>query len=235
MTDPSFRLRPGVRREFVRFRTPVERTSEAFLRAGVAGAYLPPIRLEVPHLTQERLSDSVPYCVSMVQAAHGWDMAPGQLRTILRTDDVYGTPGRRLNALKAWGVRAQSPRDLQLFRDGSLELSRRLAPGGSRLVFRWEERWLRFVAAALREGQPVILFVDLGRMQSGWRGLTQPHAVVLSGGDGRRAWIQDPGRQEAPVRVGLGTLMDALLPGEPLAAVLRPDAVALSLQRGNRE
>ncbi|HEU4754650.1 MAG TPA: hypothetical protein VFU47_16190, partial [Armatimonadota bacterium] len=92
----------------------------------------------------------------------------------------------------------------------------------ARLVFRWEEQWLRWVRRALGEGTPPILFVDLARLYRQWRGVSQPHAVVLVGGEGRQAWINDPARGRGPVRAGLGTLMDALLPGEPLAAVLKP-------------
>lgn len=235
MSDPTFRLRPGLRREFVRYHYGAERTPDAFVRAGVAGAYLPRVLVDVPHFTQERLSDSVPCCVAMMLGSYGWEAEPERLRTVLRTDDLYGTSGRRLKELEPWGIQPKAPRELQMFRDGSLEVSRRIARSGTRVVYRWEEQWLRFVSTALRAGDPVLLFVELGRLRSGWRGLTQRHAVVLAGGDGRRAWIHDPAREFGPVRVGLSTLMDSLLPGEPLGVVLKPNSVALSLQQGEGE
>jgi hypothetical protein len=114
------------------------------------------------------------------------------------------------------------PRELQFFRDGTLALNRRVGAGSSRLVFRWEEQWLRLLRQALRAGVPPILFVDLGRLYPRWRDLSQPHAVVLCGGDGRHAWINDPLRESGPTRVGLSALMDSLLPSEPLAALLMP-------------
>lgn len=235
MSDRNFRLRPGLRQEEIRYRFRVARTTNAYLRAGVAGAYLPRVRLDVPHLTQEHVSESVPTCAAMVLRYQGLEMAPDLLASLLRTDDLYGTPSRRLGTLRAWGVRSESPRELQAFRDGTLELNERLDTGPYRLVYRWEERWLRYVNAALQADEPPILFVDLGRLGATWRGLSQPHAVVLSGGDGRQAWIYDPARTYGPVRVGLGTLMDALLPGEPLAMLLRPDRLVRSLGRGPSE
>ena len=62
--------------------------------------------------------------------------------------------------------------------------------------------------------------MDLGRLYPQWRGIRQPHALVLSGGEGRQVWVQDPARPAGPVRLGLNRIMDALLPGEPLAALL---------------
>lgn len=230
MSDPTFRLRPGLRQELIRLRYSDPRSHEAYLRAGVPAAYLPRLRLEVPHQAQQSVSDSVPTCVSMLLASYGLDMPAAQLAGILKTDDLYGTPGRRLKALEAWGIRVNAPRALQSFRDGTLELNQRMATDGARLVFRWEEQWLRYVRTALVQGNPVLLYVDLGRLYTGWRGLVQPHAVVLSGGDGRQAWIQDPSRTLGPTRVGLGTVMDSLLPGEPLAVTLRPHSLVLSLQ-----
>lgn len=235
MSDPIFRLRPGLRREYLRFRSASPGVHEAYLRAGVAAAYLPRLRLDVPHRMQEAIADSVPTCVSMMLESYGMEMPAAQLATILKTDDLYGTPGRRLEALRAWGVRVDMPRALQVFRDGTVELNRRIATSPARLLYRWEEPWLRYLRAALEQGDPVLLLVDLGRLYPGWRGLAQPHAVVLSGGDGRQAWIQDPSRASGPTRVGLGTLMDSLLPGEPLAAVLRPDSLVLSLQSAGEE
>jgi hypothetical protein len=231
MSEFPSRLRSTLRLEWIRYREQLLPSADPPLRAGVAGAYLPRLLLEVPHASQERLSDSVPQCVSMVMeyyasrggtAAPGWAQ-PDPLADLLQLDEEGKVPGARLEWLRAWGLRADFPRDLQFFRDGALALNRRMAVGEERLVFRWEERWLRYVAAALLQGIPPILFVDLGRLYSGWLGLRQPHAVVLAGGDGRRAWIHDPSRREGPVRVGLCRLMDALLPGEPLAALLQPD------------
>ena len=222
MSEIPFRIRPGIRRQWIRYREQPVRPEEARLRAGVAGAYLRPVLLDVPHEPQARVSHSVPHAVAMVLRYYDRPADPERLAYLLRTDEHYGTPGRRLAWLKGWGIHAEFPRDLQFFRDGTLELNRRLETGSSRLVFRWEERWLRYLNGALEEGIPPILFVDLGRLYRAWRGFEQPHAVVLTGGEGRQAWINDPGRNWGPVRVGLSTLMDALLPGEPLAALLRP-------------
>jgi hypothetical protein len=189
------------------------------------------VRLDLPHRLQERLGDSVPLCASLVleywcrQAeipVPGW-ARPDWLSLLLRTDE-NGTPGGRLEWLRGWGVRVEYPRQLQFFRDGTRDLEERLSPhAGLRLLYQWDEPWLRYVGTALSEGVPPILFVDLGRLHRQWRGLSQPHAVVLVGGQGRQAWIHDPAHRVAPLRVGLSTLMDALLPGEPLAALLRPD------------
>ena len=60
------------------------------------------------------------------------------------------------------------------------------------------------------------------------------HFLVLEGLNDKKAWINDPARTEGPVRVGLSTLMDALLPGEPLAALLRPDARLFEQHRAER-
>ena len=228
MSEFRFRLRSTVRPEWVRYREDTLPLEEPPLRAGVAGAYLPRVRLEVPHMPQLRVGESVPQCAAMILEYHFrragkeppvWAGADW-LAELLGGDERRGTPGKRLERLRPWGLKVDFPTDLQFFRDGTMDLDRRLGTGAHRLVFRWEERWLRYLTAALREELPALLFVDLSRLYPGWRGLRQPHAVVLSGGDGRQAWINDPSRQEGPVRIGLGTLMDALLPGEPLAAVL---------------
>lgn len=226
------RLRTTLRTEWIRHDDRVPAPREAAARAGVAGAYLPPLRLELPHRQQERLGDSVPLCVSIVleywcrQASTvqpAW-ARPDWLSMLLRTDAAEGTPGLRLEWLRGWGVRVEYPRHLQFFRDGTRELEQRLSPNsGMRLLYRWEDPWLRYIGEALAEGVPPILFVDLGRLHRQWRGLCQPHAVVLVGGHGRQAWIHDPAHSVAPLRVGLSTLLDSLLPGEPLAALLRPD------------
>lgn len=224
MSEP-FRIRPGVRREYIRYREPVHPSREERLRAGVAGAYLAPSRLPVPHEAQEQVSGSVPHCVSMVLRHYGHAADPAALALVLRTDELRGTPGRRLELLRGNGLHVEFPEDLQLFRDGTVALNRRFAGSGHQLAYRWEERWLRTLGQALRRGVPPILFVELGRLYPSWRGFPQPHAVVLVGGDGRQGWIQDPGRSHGPVRVGLSTLMDALLPGEPLAALVYPELV----------
>jgi len=223
MADSRFRA-PGLRQEAIRHRQRVFPLNAGILRAGVAGAYLPPLLLGVPHETQAEVDQSLTHCVSMVLRSYGLDAHAERVAWVLEADQWRGLSGNRLRGLRAWGVRAEFPDDLQFFRDGTYELNERLGTQGVQLVYRWEERWLRFIRAALREGVPPILFVDLGRLSPAWRGLRQPHAVVLSGGDGRQAWINDPARTEGPVRVGLSKLMDALLPGEPLAALLRCDA-----------
>jgi hypothetical protein len=226
MADFEFRLRREVLRPWVRYREPEQRLQEAPLRAGVAGAYLPRVLIGVAHQTQSQVSHSVPHAASMVllaeaerrgQAPRTW-MEADWLAEILGTDESGATPGKRLERLRAWGVRVEWPRELQFFRDGTARMNQRFPLPGKRWVYRWEERWLRCVGAALRQDTPAVLFVDLGRLYPHWRGLPQPHAVVLAGGDGRQAWIHDPAREEGPTRVGIGTLMDALLPGEPLAA-----------------
>src|SRR5688500_16887445 len=104
MTDPTFRTRPGLRREELRYRFTVSRVDDAYLRAGVAGAYLPRVLLEVPHLPQEHVSGSVPCCAAMVLRYHGHPLGPDHFESILGTDALYGTPGRRLQALKPWGI-----------------------------------------------------------------------------------------------------------------------------------
>lgn len=225
MGDSSFRIRPGLRQEWIRYRHKSLHPDEGWLRAGVAGAYLPPMRLAVPHETQAAVADSIPRCAAMVLRAYGLTMDAERLGWLMETDDLRGPAPRSLARLGAWGIKAEFPSDLQFFRDGTIDLNRRLATSDAQLVFRWEERWLRYVRAALREGVPPILFVDLGRLSPRWRGLRQPHAVVLSGGDGRQAWINDPARADGPVRIGLATLMNALLPGEPLAALLRVERI----------
>jgi len=222
MHESSFRISPTHRLEWIRRREKRLRLEDGFLRAGVAGAYLPRVRVYVPHLPQERLSHSVPQCVAMALRSQGRDADAEALADLLRTDEDSGTPGERLEWLRPWGYRVSFPQELQFFRDGTLELNHRLQTGPVRLVYRWEEPWLRWVAEALEQGLPPILFVDLGRLCPAWRGLGQAHGVVLAGGDGRQAWIHDPARRDGPVRVGLSTLMDALLPGEPLGAVVSP-------------
>jgi len=228
MSEFDSRFRQTARKGWIRYREPQELPREASLRAGVAGAYLPRVLLDVSHRPQEAVSQSVPHAVSMVlryrARAAGLEppvwAEPDWLAEILGTDRGTGTPGRRLQRLRAWRLSVAFPADLQFFRDGTAQLSRHLGLGGVRLVYRWEERWLRALRESLRAGVPPVLFVDLGRLYPQWRGLPQPHAVVLSGGDGRHAWVHDPARETAPVRIGLSTLMDALLPGEPLAAFL---------------
>jgi hypothetical protein len=232
MSERPFRIRPTLRQEWIRYRQKPARLTEPRLRAGVAGAYLPPVLLPVPHEQQTRVSDSVPACASMVFRYYERPGDVAWLAGHLRTDDYDGTPGLRLGWLRGWGWRVRFPQDLQFFRDGTVELNQRLGTGGARLVYQWEERWLRYLSAALREGVPPILFVDLGRLYPLWRGFEQPHAVVLAGGDGRHAWINDPSRREGPVRVGLCTLMDAMLPGEPLAALLSPGSRVLGSESG---
>jgi len=223
MADSRYRV-PGIRQEWIRHRQRTFPLDTGILRAGVAGAYLPPLMLGVPHETQVEVEQSLTCCVSMVLRSYGLDAHAERVAWVLKADQARGVSGDRLRGLRAWGVQAQFPDDLQFFRDGTYELNERLGTKGVQLVYRWEERWLRFIRAALREGVPPILFVDLGRLSPAWRGLHQAHAVVLSGGDGRQAWINDPARTGGPVRVGLSKLMDALLPGEPLAALLRCDA-----------
>lgn len=220
MPEPFFSLRPGLDRKPIQPSHDAAPQAGDFLRAGVAGAYLPPVRLEVPHRSLERISDGVPQCVAMVLQYYGRWIDPELLASYLMTDEVRGTDGRNLDWLRAWGIRAEFPEKLQFFRDGTCELHRRIGTGHARLVYRWEERWLRYVSDALRRKVPPILFVDLGRVSRRWRGLVQRHAVVLTGGDGRYAWINDPAHSEGPVRIGLSTLMNALYPGEPLAALL---------------
>lgn len=220
MSDSTFRLRPGMRQEWIRYRHKSLRPDEGWLRAGVAGAYLPPIRLAVPHQCQEAVAESVTRCVSMVLHSYGLAAEAEHVARVLDANEIHGPTPQSLARLGAWGIRTEFPTDLQFFRDGTIELNRRLGTGSAQLVFRWEERWLRLMRRALREGTPPILFVDLGRLSTGWRGFRQPHAVVLAGGDGRQAWIHDPARTHGPVRVGLTTLLDSLLPGEPLAAIL---------------
>jgi hypothetical protein len=183
--------------------------------------YLPAIRLDVTHEPQSQLCDAVPHCVSMALGFQKWHASIAWLAELLGTDECDGTPGERLTRLHHWGVQVEMPQELQFFRDGTLELNHRLRLGPARLVYRWEERWLEYITQALREGVPPVLFVNVGRLYPRWRGLGQAHAVVLAGGEGRYAWIHDPARDEGPVRVGLHSVMDALLPGEPLAAVLR--------------
>ncbi len=230
MSEFESRSRPTLRTEWIRYRS-AGPPGQVPLRAGVPGAYLPRLLLRLPHQPQQRLSASVPQCAAMVLDYHlrerglprpAW-VDTEWLAELLGTDEERGTPGGRLERLRFWGVRADFPSQLQFFRDGTAELDARLALPQAHLVFRWEEAWLRYVTAALREGLPPVLFVNLGRLYPRWRGLRQPHAVVLAGGDGRSAWVHDPARTDGPVRVGLCTLMDALLPGEPLAAVLKPD------------
>jgi hypothetical protein len=235
MADSRFRLRPGIRHEWIRHRQTSFPPDAGRTRAGVAGAYLPPLLLDVPHQVQTSVSESVACCVAMVMRSYGLEAEADRLAWVLSDNDPVGATGRSLRSLRAWGVHAEFPDDLQFFRDGTMELSPRLAPAGAQLVFRWEERWLRYVRSALRSGVPPILFVDLGRLSPAWRGLRQRHAVVLSGGDGRQAWINDPARTEGPVRVGISTLMDALLPGSPLAALLRPDPRLFTAEVGEGE
>lgn len=222
MADSRFRV-PGLRQEWIRHRQRRFPQDAGIQRAGVAGAYLPPLLLGVPHETQSEIDQSLTHCVSMVLRSYGLEAHAERVAWVLKADEFRGVSGNRLRGLRAWGVQAEFPDDLQFFRDGTYELNERLGTKDVQLVYRWEERWLRFIRAALREGIPPILFVDLGRLSPAWRGLRQPHAVVLSGGDGRQAWINDPARTSGPVRVGLSKLMDALLPGEPLAALLRCD------------
>lgn len=218
--DPRFKIRPGFTQE--ELRRPLQQPSgeNPYLRAGVAGAYLPPVRISVPHRMQEGVSGSVSACAAMLLAYHELpaDMEP--LHELLGGFSAAGIPGRNVTRLAAFGLRAHLPNVLQRYRDGTLQVSRRFRSGPYRLVFRWEEQWLRYLRAALRSSVPPVLFVDLGRLYPQWRGIRQPHAVLLCGGDGRQAWVHDPARPAGPVRLGLSTLMDALLPGEPLAALL---------------
>ena len=218
MSESPFRIRPGIREEWIRYRQNRVVTDPTRLRAGVAGAYLPPVRLPVPHQPQLEIAHSVPQCVAMVLSYFRRPADTAWLAQLLQTDGLHGTSGEKLSWLRAWGVTVDFPRQLQVFRDGTLEVNQRMGTSGARMVFRWEERWLRYLTVSLRAGIPPILFVDLGRLYPVWRGLGQRHAVVLTGGDGRQAWINDPSRREGPTRVGLNTLMDSLLPGEPLAA-----------------
>ncbi|MFN3652843.1 MAG: hypothetical protein ACK47B_24965 [Armatimonadota bacterium] len=220
MEDPRNRI-PGLRQEWIRYRDGGPQR-DAFLRAGTSGAALPRVRLEVPHLAQARLAESVPYCAAMVLRAYGREADPDWLAFLLETDEADGTPGRRLEGLKACGMRVDFPDRLQFFRDGTAELDRRCAGSGVRLLYRWEDQWLSYVRTALLRGIPPILFVDLGHLYPAWRGLGQPHAVVLCGGDGRYAWVNDPARAEGPGRIGVNRLLDSLLPGQPLAALLSP-------------
>src|SRR4051812_4613271 len=136
MDESPFRIRPTLRQEWIRYRHRPARPEEARLRAGVAGACLPSIRLAVPHLPQERVSDSVPVCAAMVLSYYGRHVEPGWLAGVLKTDDLHGTPGRRLAWLHGWGVRVDFPRDLQFFRDGTVELNRQMGADRLRLVFR---------------------------------------------------------------------------------------------------
>jgi len=226
MSDPSSGNRPSLRQEWIRYRRTSAPLHQARLRAGLTEGGLPDVRLDVPHEPQSQVSRSVPQCVSMVMHYFGRAADAENLALLLRTDDLSGTPGQRLEWLRAWGWRLDFPRELQFFRDGTLDLNQQLGLGSCAsiaLVYRWERPWVRYLTRALEAGVPPILFVDLGRLYPHWEGLRQPHAVVLAGGEGRRAWIQDPARREGPVRVPLAALMDALLPDEPLAAVLRPD------------
>lgn len=218
MSEPFYRIRPGIHRRWIQYTHDSEPSADAFLRAGVSGAYLPRIRLELPHHPQAHVSYSLPCCLAMVMEYQGRPMDPDYLAFLLRTDEAQGSPARNLLWLRAWGIHTDFPEDLQFFRDGTDRLNQRMETGRYRLVYRWEERWLRYVADCLRKDLPPILFVDLGRISRRWRGLRERHAVVLAGGDGRQAWIHDPASETGPVRIGLSTLMDALLPGEPLAA-----------------
>ena len=220
MSDPRFTLRPALRQEWIRRPQWQPHGENPYLRAGVAGAYLPPIRLCVPHRMQTDVSGGIPACAAMLLAYHELPGCQQQLGTLLGAASVHGIPGSHLQRLRAFGLQAHFPAELQRYRDRTVELSRRFQAGPYRLVYRWEERWLRYLRAALRAGVPPILFVDLGRLYPQWRGIRQPHALVLSGGEGRQVWVQDPARPVGPVRLGLNRIMDALLPGEPLAALL---------------
>ncbi len=218
--DPRFKLRAALRQEEIHRSYPQTAGENPYLRAGLAGAYLPPVRLSIPHRVQEGVSGAVSTCAAMLLAYHELPHEPGALHELLGGESAAGIPGRNLTRIGAFGLRAHFPDVLQRYRDRTLILSRRFQSGPFRLVFRWEEQWLRYVRAALRSGVPPVLFADLGRLYPQWRGVHQPHAVVLSGGDGRQAWINDPAWQSGPVRIGLNTLMNALLPGQPLAALL---------------
>ncbi len=220
MSDSRFEIRPALREQWIRLRRDPAAWEDPYLRAGVAGAYLPPVRLSVPHRVQAGVSSSIPACAAMLLAYHELPADQERLTALLGADGPEGARGRGLARLGACGLSTHFPDELQFFRDGTLQVARRFASGPYRLVFRWEGRWLRYLRAALRAGVPPVLFVDLGRLYPQWRGLRQPHAVLLSGGEGRQAWVHDPARRDGPVRLGLSTLMDALLPGEPLAALV---------------
>src|SRR5687768_7399185 len=107
MSEKPFRIRPTLRQEWIRYRENAAPPVEPRLRAGVAGAYLPRVLLPVPHLAQARVSESVPACAAMVMRSFGRRADVEWLSCLLRTDDLYGTPGRRLEWLKAWGWRVR--------------------------------------------------------------------------------------------------------------------------------
>ncbi len=194
------------------------------LRAGVAGAWLPHRRLDVPHIPLSSLDAAVATCTAMALRAQGLTIDPEALNDILQRVGESPAGGCRLTRLRAWGAEVRMPDALSDLREATAVVNRRMSVPGARLVFRWEEGWLRWVRRSLGEGLPVLAFTQAQVLYPIWRGLRLPHAVVICGGEGRRAWIQDPARTDGPVRIGLSRLMDSLSPGQPLAAVVQSTA-----------
>ncbi len=199
-------------------------------RAGIAGAYLPRTRIPMFHRPMQTLGDALPCCVGMVLERFGRDVPTETLAEMLHLDETTSSRFSDLQRLLPWGYSITAPERSQFFRDATAELDRTLGMSGQ-LVYAWEKEWLRFTRAALQAGLPLILPVALADLQPAWRGLGQSHAVVLCGGDGRQAWIHDPGRPDGPTRVGLCTLLDALLVNEPLAVALHPTGILLGKER----
>lgn len=217
---------------------------DPYVRAGLPAAYLPPALLPLPRREHPRYRDALVECVSLMldywkqqipgpsgSAEPTWlELELGATHAGLETlgeASVPGGMGRRLARLQGRGIEIVQPVQLQRFRDGTADIERRLGipASGARLLYRWEEPWLRWVSEALQAGMPVLLLVSLGRLHPSWRGLGEPHAVVLGGGCGRQARVYDPAAGPAPVRVGLSRLLNSLLPGEPLATVLVPEGL----------
>ena len=184
--------------------------------SGLHGLNLPPVRLDVPHRSQCETATALFECVRMALAYQEHEVSLDELRDLF---DAYlgALPARRMGWLSGWGYRVDSPRRLQSFRDGTVQLNQWLNRSDVTLNYPWETGWVRYVQGALQRELPVIVPVNLGSLYARvWGGLWQPHAVVITGGDGRYAWIQDPALPRGPSRVGLVALVDALIPHEPL-------------------
>ena len=147
------------------------------------------MRLPVPHLKQAQQADCLAACAAMVPAYLGQPADYRRLLTLLGIGS-YGAPRRNIARLSRWGLDV-------VYREANFSL----------------------LLDALRQGDPVIVFVDTGEL-SYWTEVTN-HAVVVVGVEGDNVLINDPAINEAAKAVQSAEFELAWLSADYACAIVR--------------
>jgi len=145
--------------------------------------------LPVPHREQAAGSDCLAACVAMVLEYLGRPVAYDRLLTLLDIGPI-GAPRRNV-----------------------LRLSR------LQLDVTYHEATLAILAAYLRAGHPVIVFMDTGEL-SYWS-VTTNHALVVLGLDEVYVLVNDPAFAHAPQRIAHTEFELAWLNGDNTCAIIQ--------------